>query len=210
MTYSKAEEEFIRGKISHLMSMGYGVDKISSALQVPRATVSLRMRSLRREAMKNSERFMESLPLEIEFALDNLGSLYGLGYSMFHDDNLRMSPNSKVNLLNVLKDVVNSRIALLSNVSIIKDIQSFTTNQRNKLELMKKQATPIVHQEERSIDEMMKSEGMMMGETHELPLPETNQHQQQLSQQIEGIIETEENGDSDDDDNSNEEEQQQQ
>ena len=98
MTYSKAEEEFIRGKISNLMSIGYGVDKISSALHVPRATVAIRMRALRREAMKNSERFIEGLPLEIEFALDNLGSLYGLGYSMFHDDNLRMSPNSKVNL----------------------------------------------------------------------------------------------------------------
>lgn len=169
--------------------MGYGVDKISSALQVPRATVALRMRALRREAMKNSERFMESLPLEIKFALDNLGSLYGLGFEMFQDNNLRMSPNSKVNLLNVLKDVVNSRVALLSNVSIIKDIHSFTTNQRSKLELMRKQAMPIVHQEERTISEMMQSE--------------EGEHQQQLQQQIEGIETEEDNDNSNDDSNDN-------
>lgn len=107
------------------MQMGLSIDKISSELQIPRATVGLKMRQLRKEAFARRKSFLESLPLELENALGSLGD-FRLGYTMMidHEQNARMSYASKVNLLGVLKEVINSRVAVLSNVSIIRDIET--------------------------------------------------------------------------------------
>jgi hypothetical protein len=162
---SKAENEFLTNRVASLMQMGLSIDKISSALQIPRATVGKKMQQLRKEAFTRRRSFLESLPLELENSLGALGDLYRMGYTMFLDENLHMSPNSKVNLLSVLKEVINSRVAVLSNVSIIRDIEIFSEHQRKRLELMKKQTMPIIHEEEKTLDEKMAEDGIVINTT---------------------------------------------
>src|ERR1043166_5790195 len=127
------------------MQMGLSIDKISSSLQIPRGTIGKKMQQLRKEAFARRQSFLESLPLELENALGSLGDLYRMGYTMFLDENLRMSPNSKVNLLSVLKEVINSRVAVLSNVSIIRDIETWSEHQKKRMDLLKKQTMPKIH-----------------------------------------------------------------
>ena len=67
--YSEAEETFLRSKISTMLQYGYGVDKITEALKIPRATVADRIKKLRMEAMSRSEDYYQSLPLELENSL---------------------------------------------------------------------------------------------------------------------------------------------
>jgi hypothetical protein len=161
---SKAENEFLTNRVASLMQMGLSIDKISSELQIPRATVGLKMRQLRKEAFARRISFLESLPLELENALGSLGDLYHLGYTLVTDSEhkARMSYASKVNLLSVLKEVINSRIAVLSNVSIIRDIETYTEHQRKRLELLKKQTLPQIHEDEKTIDQKMKEDGIII------------------------------------------------
>src|SRR5690242_213755 len=138
--YTPAEESFLRSKISTMLQYGYGVDKITEALKIPRATVADRIKKLRMEAMSRSEDYYQSLPLELEHALGNLGTVWMMALTLYRDPQARMSYASRVNLLSTLKTIVESRIDILSNVSIIKDIATYTEQQRIRIEKLQKQS----------------------------------------------------------------------
>ena len=107
--YTEAEETFLRSKISTFLQHGYGVDKITEMLKIPRSTVADRIKKLRIEALSRSEEYYQSLPLELEHALGNLGTVWMMALTLYRDPNARMSYASRVNLISTLKTIIESR-----------------------------------------------------------------------------------------------------
>lgn len=156
--YSPAEETFLRSRIGEMLQMGQSIDVISRTLRIPRSTVGLKVKQLRMEALSRHEEYYQSLPLELENSLANLSSVWIMALELYMDPNARMSYASRINLIATLKNLVETRIAILSDMSIIKDIATYTEQQRIRLEKLRNSSVREIDAETRTIDEMMQAD----------------------------------------------------
>jgi hypothetical protein len=156
--YSPAEETFLRSRIGEMLQMGQSIDIISQTLKIPRSTVGLKVKQLRMEALSRHEEYYQSLPLELENSLANLSSVWIMALQLYRDPNAKMSYASRINLIATLKNLVETRIAILSDMSIIKDIATYTEQQRIRLEKLQKQSVKEIESESRTIDQMMQAD----------------------------------------------------
>jgi ribosomal protein L12E/L44/L45/RPP1/RPP2 len=180
LRYTPAEETFLRSRIGDMLQQGQSIDVISQTLKIPRSTVGLKVKHLRMEALSRHEEYYQSLPLELENSLANLSSVWIMALELYRDPNARMSYASRINLIATLKNLVETRIAILSDMSIIKDIATYTEQQRIRLEKLQKQSVKEIDTETRTIDEMMQAGQISI---KDLAIAASNQKQRQGKQE---------------------------
>jgi hypothetical protein len=189
--YTAAEETFLRSKISDLLQKGYGTLKISETLKVPKATVSDRVKKLRLEALSRHEEYYQSLPLELENSLQNLSDVWVMALELYNNPNAKMSYASRINLIATLKNMVETRIAIISDMNIIKDIAQYTELQRARLEKLQKQSVNEVESESKTIDEMMAADQTSIKDLAIAAASNQNKQNKQKEQQQESELKLE-------------------
>jgi hypothetical protein len=163
-----------------MLQQGQSIDVISQTLKIPRSTVGLKVKQLRMEALSRHEEYYQSLPLELENSLANLSSVWIMALQLYRDPNARMSYASRINLITTLKNLVETRIAILSDMSIIKDIATYTEQQRIRLEKLRNSSVREIDAETRTIDEMMQADQISI---KDLAIAASKQQQNKKEQQ---------------------------
>jgi len=148
-----------RNKVMELSSQGNSQPEISKILQVGLGTVNRDLSYLRQQSRANIQRYNEQLPHEYEKCLMALTEILKESFDISHEPEIERK--EKLQALSLIKEVISTKLELLTNCTVVDDVVKFIDNYKKRKE---KEAEKEEESESREL-----SDNMVLQNQKELP-----------------------------------------
>lgn len=121
-----------RGKVMELSSQGHSQPEISKILQVGIGTVNRDLSYLRQQSKVSIQQYNERLPHEYDKCMMALTEILKESFDISHEPEIER--REKLQALSLIKEVISTKLELLTNVTVVDDVIKFIDNhKKNKL-----------------------------------------------------------------------------
>jgi predicted transcriptional regulator len=127
--FTKENIRLRRERVQELNNKGHNQVSISKILNVSESLISLDMQYIQTQRRKNIQSYDEKLPEEYSKCLEGLDSILKDSWIIKES---AIDNREKLQALSLAKDCYNSKLELLTNVTVVKDVIKFVTSKKEK------------------------------------------------------------------------------